>query len=78
MQLENNGWKWSEDLFLDIVARVKEILRGEDLNKHTRRDMEQYVKQIDEKLTKNMNVWQTKMNLLNQEKKNLFKSVWKM
>ncbi|XP_078326004.1 uncharacterized protein LOC111127427 isoform X2 [Crassostrea virginica] len=59
-------------------ARVKEILRGEDLNKHTRRDMEQYVKQLDEKLTKNMNVWQTKMNLLNQEKKNLFKSVWKM
>lgn len=65
-------------MLLDIVARVKEILRGEDLNKHTRRDMEQYVKQLDEKLTKNMNVWQTKMNLLNQEKKNLFKSVWKM
>lgn len=59
-------------------ARVLEILRGEDLSKHIRRDMEKYVKQIDEKLTKSMNIWHSKINLLNQEKKNLFKMLWKM
>ncbi|XP_062622135.1 uncharacterized protein LOC134283651 [Saccostrea cucullata] len=62
----------------DTRARVKEILRGEDLSKHVRRDMEQYVKRIDEKLTKSTNTWHTNMDFLQQERRHLFKSIWKL
>ena len=54
-----------------------EILGDEHLTKNVRRDMEKYVKQIDEKLNHSMKAWHDKMKSLEDEKKHLFRTIWK-
>ncbi|XP_056013484.1 uncharacterized protein LOC125678631 isoform X2 [Ostrea edulis] len=59
-------------------ARTQRILNEEDLSQSTRHGMELYLERLDVKLTKTMNFWHAKINSLNQERKILFKFIWKM
>ncbi|XP_060069888.1 paramyosin-like [Ylistrum balloti] len=59
-------------------TRVKVILSDEHLGMEMRKDIISYMKRIDEKFHMSMTMWHEQMAALEKERRNLFKSIWKV
>ncbi|XP_033728710.1 paramyosin-like [Pecten maximus] len=58
--------------------RVKVILSDEHLGMEMRKDIISYMKRIDEKFHMSMTMWHEQMATLEKERRNLFKSIWRV